>query len=143
MFCAVCESLLESDPMPLKSIPQAQLHRPKDKWVGARIRIPHEAVFRISPKLFRKLKRQQAERKGEQVETGAEIWLHAKPSAESIAQHLHRTSGDRQKKGEQFDSALGSASEPMGQGETSTKKEDQMRDQAASSSKSNSSENLG
>jgi platelet-activating factor acetylhydrolase len=92
------EELLNKDVSPLHEIPTSELHRPKDKWVGARIRIPHEYLYRISPKLFRKVKRYKAERNGEQDETGAEIWLHSKPSAEIISKHLYRTSSDSRTK---------------------------------------------
>jgi platelet-activating factor acetylhydrolase len=97
------EDLLKSHPRPLESISEAELHRPSDKWVGARIRIQHETVFRISPKLFRKIKRHRAEQNGEAHDTYAEIWLHAKPSVKSIAEYMHAISGNPKRKAELFD----------------------------------------
>lgn len=100
------EGLLESDLSPLDRIPSSQLHRPKDEWVAARLRINHEWMYRISPKLFRRLKRRKAQKEGREDETGAEIWLHAKPSPEAIAEHLHKNSDRSGEKRDQFKDSL-------------------------------------
>jgi len=82
------ERLLESDPSPLDKIPSIQMHRPQEKYMAMRLKITHEWIYRISPKLFRKLNRIKAERAGRQAETGDEIWLHIKPTQEIIDQYL-------------------------------------------------------
>ncbi|KAM0722897.1 hypothetical protein Q7P37_001095 [Cladosporium fusiforme] len=85
------ENLLESKLSPLDRIPSSQLHRPKNKWVAARLEIRHEWIYRISPKLFRKLKRAKAQREGKSFdETGNEIWLHSKPDSELVEEHRRR-----------------------------------------------------
>lgn len=82
------EGILESKIQPLDRIPSALMHKPPDEWIAARLKIRHEWLFRISPKLFRKLHRIQNQRKGKPLETGDETWLHTKPSPESIENHL-------------------------------------------------------
>jgi platelet-activating factor acetylhydrolase len=82
------EKLLESNTSPLDRIPSTQLHRPKEGWMAMRLRIRHEWLFRTSPSLFRKVQRYQHQRKGRSPETGDEVWLHIKPTKESMEQHL-------------------------------------------------------
>lgn len=84
------EGILESRIQPLDRIPSALMHKPHDEWIAARLKIRHEWLFRVSPKLFRKLHRIQNQRKGRAPETGDETWLHAKPSRESIVLHLRK-----------------------------------------------------
>lgn len=100
------EGLLESDLSPLEKIPSSQLHRPKDEWVAARLRINHEWMYRISPSLFRSLTRRKARKEGREGETGAEIWLHAKPGPEAIADHLRRNLDRSDEKRDQFEDTL-------------------------------------
>jgi len=100
------EGLLESALSPLDGIPDSQLHRPKDQWVAARLKINHEWMYRISPRLFRSIRRRKARREGREDETGAEIWLHAKPSPEVIAEHLHKNSDRSGEKRDQFQDTL-------------------------------------
>jgi platelet-activating factor acetylhydrolase len=87
------ENLLESELSPLERIPSALMHRPKDKYMAARLRIRHEWLYRISPQLARKAKRRENERTGRAPETGDEVWLHCKPSRESIRGWLEKTPG--------------------------------------------------
>lgn len=87
------EGFLESDMSPLDRIPSTQIHKPRDKFTAARLKIRHEWIYRTSPTLFRKLKRSEAKRKGKPPETGDEVWLHVKPMPESIARRLPHVSG--------------------------------------------------
>lgn len=100
------EGLLESEMSPLNQIPSTQLHRPKNKFIAMRLQIRHEWLYRISPKLFRKLKRKRAEAKGRPPETGDEVWLHTKPSAESIAQYLDGKTGSANHRKEHYEGAI-------------------------------------
>jgi platelet-activating factor acetylhydrolase len=84
------EGLLEVDPSPLGRIPSTMLHRPDEKYTALRLKIRHEWMYRISPKLFLRLNRRGAEKHGRVPETGDEIWLHVKPTPESIATHVDR-----------------------------------------------------
>jgi platelet-activating factor acetylhydrolase len=84
------ENLLESEPSPLEQIPSSQLHRPNDKWVAARLKIRHEWAYRLSPKLFRKVKRAKAQREGKDDDVGNEVWLHSKPEEELVLDHRSR-----------------------------------------------------
>jgi platelet-activating factor acetylhydrolase len=78
------ENLLESELSPLEKIPSGLMHKPKEKYVAARLRIRHEWIYRISPPLARKVRRKENERKGRGPETGDEVWLHSKPTKESL-----------------------------------------------------------
>jgi platelet-activating factor acetylhydrolase len=84
------ENILQSDLSPLEQIPSSQLHRPNDKWVAARLKIRHEWAYRMSPKLFRKLKRAKAQHEGKEDDTGNEVWLHSKPDDELVEEHRDR-----------------------------------------------------
>lgn len=86
------ENLLESEISPLERIPSSQMLRPKNKWVAARLKIRHEWAYRLSPKLFRKLKRAKAEREGKADYTGNEVWLHTKPDDVLVTEHRARVS---------------------------------------------------
>jgi platelet-activating factor acetylhydrolase len=81
------ENLLQSGLSPLEQIPSSQLHRPDEKWVAARLKIRHEWAYRISPKLFRKLKRAKAQHEGKDGDTGNEVWLHSKPDEGLVEEH--------------------------------------------------------
>ncbi|KAK0925728.1 hypothetical protein LTR91_025755 [Friedmanniomyces endolithicus] len=85
------EGLLETEPHPLEHIPSIQMHRPNEKWVAARLQIKHESLFRLSPKLYWKLKRRKAAKEGRRPETGDEVWLHIKPTAEVLEQFNQQT----------------------------------------------------
>jgi platelet-activating factor acetylhydrolase len=82
------EGLLETVISPLDRIPSAHMHRPNNDWVAVRLKIRHEWLFRISPKLLRKYQRARSQQKGKPPENGDEIWLHIKPSPESIDRHI-------------------------------------------------------
>lgn len=85
------EGLLECDTSPLDRIPSTQIHRPDEKYTGFRLKIRHEWVYRISPKLFLKLNRLFAKNAGRPPETEDEAWLHIKPTPETIEKYLENT----------------------------------------------------
>lgn len=87
------EGLLEAPTRPLDRIPSTQLHRPSDQWVAARLKIEHESLYRISPKLYMKRLRRKARKEGRAPEEGQEIWVHVKPTPESIEKHLQNNKG--------------------------------------------------
>lgn len=87
------EGLLESETSPLERIDSALMHRPKEKYVAAKLRIRHEWIYRISPQAARKLKRWENEKKGRAEEKGDEVWLHWKPSRERMEGWLRRKGG--------------------------------------------------
>jgi len=97
------ENLLELDISPLERIPSVAKLKPKEKDIAARLQIRHEWMFRISPKFFRQLKRWDLKRKGVPEEATDEVWLHIKPSEETIYQHLERTPGRHPDERERFD----------------------------------------
>jgi platelet-activating factor acetylhydrolase len=84
------EGFLEHELSLLDRIPSSQLLRPDNKWMAARLKIRHEWAFRLNPKLFRKMKRARAEKKGVVDHTGNEVWLHAKPPKDFIVEHRSR-----------------------------------------------------
>lgn len=100
------ENLLESNAAPLSRIPSTMLHRPDEKFTGMRLKIRHEWVYRVSPKLFRRLNRAKAEREGRAVETEDEIWLHIKPTQEVIDKHLSSLEGRSNAKKAKFEGAI-------------------------------------
>jgi platelet-activating factor acetylhydrolase len=106
------ENLLEANLSPLERIPSVLTHRPKkDKYIAAKLLIKHEWLYRISPQLFRSLKRRHLKRKGHGPETGDEVWLHVKPSADSIEDYLNRTPGRQADAKEDFQDELPEAHE--------------------------------
>jgi platelet-activating factor acetylhydrolase len=54
-------------------------HKPKQKWIAGRLRIPHEFRARVVPKLERSLKRQKRE-----VSPEDEVWMHISTSKEEV-----------------------------------------------------------
>ncbi|GAB1727019.1 hypothetical protein NU195Hw_g3872t1 [Hortaea werneckii] len=88
------ENLLESEPAPLDRVPSEQMHRPDEKFVAMRLKIRHEWLYRMSPRLFTKADRAAARRRGRKAQSDDEIWLHAKPTPEAIEAYLHETGGE-------------------------------------------------
>ncbi|KAK5168313.1 uncharacterized protein LTR77_006882 [Saxophila tyrrhenica] len=82
------EGLLESQVTSLEKVPQNQKLEPRNEWIAMRLKIRHEWLFRISPTLFRKIRQLRNQQKGEQPDSYDEVWLHVKPSAEAIDQHM-------------------------------------------------------
>lgn len=87
------ENLLEAELSPLEKIPSFQMHKPKEKYIAARLQIRHEWVYRLSPKLFRALNRKENKKYGRPPQTGDEIWLHCKPSKAIVEEYMQRTAG--------------------------------------------------
>ncbi|GAB7365515.1 hypothetical protein MBLNU230_g6588t1 [Neophaeotheca triangularis] len=107
------EELLSADLAPLEAVPEIQKHMPKQKYTAARLRIPHEWMFRIFPKAAQKVRllsnRQGHEPPGE----GGEVWLHVKPTASSIEDHYKRSNrSDWKKTTEEADGELTRDREP-------------------------------
>ncbi|KAG9737321.1 hypothetical protein KCU59_g9506, partial [Aureobasidium melanogenum] len=72
------EELLLKETHHLEDIAQVDMHKPKDeKWMAARLRIPHEFTWRVAPGLARKLARKRISEGGGSPDD--EIWLHCKP----------------------------------------------------------------
>lgn len=89
------ENLLDTEI--LDDIPS--VHRPDDKFMAFRLKIPHEFSQRVMPKLVRKAKRRKSQptsvRKGAPfAEDGSggegEVWMHFKSSEEDVKQYLER-----------------------------------------------------
>lgn len=75
-------------------------HRPDDKWIAARLKIPHEFRSRVIPQVVRKIKR-----KGNrgQYNPGDEIWMHVRTEAEHVKAWREKRGsgiGDRDRKKE-------------------------------------------
>lgn len=88
------EGLLEAELSPLERIPSSEMHKPKDeKYIAAKLHIQHEWIYRISPKAFRQLKRVKNHSKGKEPTASDEVWLHMKPSQDSMEEYLRRTTG--------------------------------------------------
>ncbi|KAH0368126.1 hypothetical protein KCU65_g4128, partial [Aureobasidium melanogenum] len=72
------EELLLKETHHLEDIAQVDMHKPKDeKWMAARLRIPHEFTWRVAPGIARKLARKRMTEGGGSPDD--EIWLHYKP----------------------------------------------------------------
>lgn len=54
-------------------------HRPNDKYIAARLHIPNETKYRLSPSARRERKRRRQEAK-----PSDEVWMHAKPCADVL-----------------------------------------------------------
>lgn len=102
------ENLLECEISPLSRIPSFALHKPDEKYLAMRLEIRHEWLYRISPKLFRKLKRWDNKRHDRDDDTGDEVWLHMKPTEKALEDHLRRTPGRSPNVDEDIDKDLSS-----------------------------------
>ena len=113
------ENLLESEISPLDRIPSAQLRRPDDQYLAMTLGIKqrHRWLYRISPKLFRQLNRTHNDFKGRDEETGDEIWLHIKPSAETIDQHLKKVESHSEARKQKFADAMPKSQEARADGD--------------------------
>ncbi|KAI5241389.1 hypothetical protein E4T47_06802 [Aureobasidium subglaciale] len=80
------EELLLTQTHHLEDIPQVDMHKPKDdKWVAARLRIPHEFTWRVAPGLARKMARRRITEGGGSPDD--EIWLHCKPEDGTVEKY--------------------------------------------------------
>lgn len=100
------EKILESRAVPLEGVPESQKHAPKQTFVAMRLRIPHEWLFRLSPRLFRSALRRRDERKGGPPENWDEVWLHVKPTKESIAEYLKTSDARSHSRAERYEAAM-------------------------------------
>ncbi|KAK3716390.1 hypothetical protein LTR37_006540 [Vermiconidia calcicola] len=100
------ENILESEISPLDRIPPSQLRKPDDAYIAVRLKIRHEWFYRMSPQLFRRFRRMQNHRKGRPPETGDEVWLHTKPTKESIDQHMRSLESKANVQQEKYDQAM-------------------------------------
>ncbi|KAK3672321.1 hypothetical protein LTR78_007861 [Recurvomyces mirabilis] len=105
------EGILEQEPSPLSRIPSAQLLKPNEKYTAMRLKIKHESLYRLSPSLYKKLwlKRHAHDDSG-RSKTDDEVWVHTKPTPESIAKHLKNYEGRSNLKKAQTEGALPMAS---------------------------------
>ena len=88
------EDLLTGTATQLDDIPEAQLHKPsKEKYTAARLRIDHEWMWRLLPRLDKKLRAKKAEKDDEDGRFPAdasEVWVHNKPDDGEIEKFLNR-----------------------------------------------------
>jgi len=105
------ENLLESELSPLDRIPSTQMLKPDENYIAARLKIKHEWVYRISPKLFRKMQRRSNQKRGRSTETGGEVWLHVKPTPETIRRHLQSKDNADGRKARDEDAVEGATAE--------------------------------
>ena len=91
------ENFLELPPLGSKKVPTEQSRQPDDQWIAARLRIPHEVRYRLTPE-FDKLKfKRERQRKIDQhhahrsSQHGEEIWMHVAPARQEFT--LHGTKG--------------------------------------------------
>ena len=89
------ENLLASDISSLDRIPSAQLRRPDTDHIALTLGKGKQRPppSRMSPKLFRRLNRERNNLKSQAPEPGDEVWLHIKPTEESIDRHVKFVEG--------------------------------------------------
>ena len=86
-------------------VPEAERHRPGDKWLGARLRIPHELRYRLDPAKLVRRHRVKSRKDGQQPgfvgmgNPADEIWMHVAPDGEELAKHGVESAEKRKKKG--------------------------------------------
>ncbi|KAK5115983.1 hypothetical protein LTR62_000439 [Meristemomyces frigidus] len=101
------EGVLEQDPSPLERIPSAQLLKPDEKYTAMRLKIKHESLFRLSPSLYKKLWLQKHSPNSDgKMRADDEVWVHTKPTPESIRKHLENNKGRSNIKKSTIDGAL-------------------------------------
>lgn len=72
------------------------LHRPEEKYIAAKLDVPHQFRARIVPKLARKIKRKERDR----PRPADEIWMHVKPEEGLVERYRERMAkGGAQKDG--------------------------------------------
>lgn len=88
------EGILCEDAKPLEMIPSAQLHKPQDeKWIAARLSVPHEFLWRVVPGYARKVARAKVQAEGGKA--GEEVWVHSRPTNDAIKDYSTRVKGKR------------------------------------------------
>lgn len=70
------------------------LHKPRQKYIAMRLKIPHEVRIRLTPKWARSRKRKVPKdpmghklRGLEDLEVGEEVWMHVTPTKEELARY--------------------------------------------------------
>lgn len=92
--CLTHEALLRKTPL-LDELPTER--KPEDKWIGARLKVPHEFKTRVAARIQRKVKRK---RKGGEPEVGDELWMHFRPESEELTEwHSRSESRDLKESG--------------------------------------------
>ena len=66
--CMTNEALLNTELLPTE-------HWPDDKWIAARLKVPHEFRSKMIPQAARRIERK--EKRG-QRQSGDEIWMHVR-----------------------------------------------------------------
>lgn len=79
------ERFLENDALSLEQVPSVMILKPDNKWMAARLKYPHEFLWRVAPALARKNARRKVEGQGGDLTT--EVWLHSKPDEQRIKDH--------------------------------------------------------
>ena len=75
--CLTDEELLKTEP--LERMPKD--HKPKNRWIGGRLKIKHEFRTRVASSLQRSVKRQL---KSGVQNPGDELWMHVRPNKEEM-----------------------------------------------------------
>lgn len=84
------EGLLEVEVVDPKNVPKDQLRKPNEKWIAARLTIPHELRYRLVPRFeHRRAKKKKKEQEEGSVlpQPGNEIWMHIAPSRDEVLRH--------------------------------------------------------
>lgn len=90
------ENLLTGQATTLEQIPTNQKHKPKnEKYTAARLRIDHEWMWRLLPRVDKRLRTKKAEehdqdRDGRFPADASEVWVHNKPDQDEIQKFLDR-----------------------------------------------------
>lgn len=72
------ERILDMRPLEREDVEEADLHQPKDKWIAARLQIPHEAYWRLNPRLAlrrRKMPRRGSQRRRQSMKAMGDTWF--------------------------------------------------------------------
>lgn len=85
------ENLLAVSPLAPHRLPTDQIRKPQQKWIAARIKIPNEMRWRLSPQIVVKQKHAAHHRQGTPQKT-SEIWMHVAPDADELRAKARRES---------------------------------------------------
>lgn len=86
-------------------LPQEEVHRPGDKWLAARLKIPHELRYRLNPRLvIQRHRMHKGNGDGDEGFIGLgkpndEIWMHVAPTKEDLEAHGVESAEQRRTKG--------------------------------------------
>ncbi|OCK76727.1 hypothetical protein K432DRAFT_396200 [Lepidopterella palustris CBS 459.81] len=84
--CMMDEHLLQTEA--LDAMPTE--HKPDERWIATRLKIPHEFRSRVVPQLSRKLKRRK---EGGEHKPGDEVWMHVKTDGGDVTGWREKISG--------------------------------------------------